>query len=59
MNSNFMVLILKSSNANTVDNFRPNILGNFLYKIISKLIADRVAKISSRIINLVLLKVGI
>lgn len=47
MNSNFLVLIPKTFDAVTVDNLRPIILGNFLYKIIS----DCVAVISFRIIS--------
>ncbi|KAK2647817.1 hypothetical protein Ddye_015306 [Dipteronia dyeriana] len=51
LNSNFLVIISKTPNALLVEQFRPIALGNFLLKIITKIIADRLAKICSRIIS--------
>ena len=49
-NSNMMVLIPKTKDADSIDKFRPIIFGNFVYKIISKILADRLAKIVAHII---------
>ena len=45
LNSNFLVLIPKTPNAILVDQFRPIALGNFLFKVITKIITDRLAEI--------------
>ena len=45
-NSNLMVLIPKTKDVDSIDKFRPIVLGNFVYKIISKILADRLAKIA-------------
>jgi hypothetical protein len=50
-NSNTMVLIPKSSNADVVEQFRPIAMANFKFKIISKIIADRLAIIMPSIIS--------
>ncbi|KAK2649334.1 hypothetical protein Ddye_016823 [Dipteronia dyeriana] len=41
LNSNFIVLIRKIRDSITVDQFRPIMLGNFLFKISSKILANR------------------
>jgi hypothetical protein len=46
-----MVLIPKSSNADVVEQFRPIAMANFKFKIISKIIADRLAIIMPSIIS--------
>ncbi|KAK0585801.1 hypothetical protein LWI29_034129 [Acer saccharum] len=51
LNSNFLVLIPKIPNALLIDQFRPIALGNFLFKVITKIIADRLAEICSHIIS--------
>ena len=44
-NSNNIVLIPKTNNAGSVGDYRPIALANFKFKIISKILADRLAKI--------------
>jgi hypothetical protein len=44
-NSNTIVLIPKVSNANSLNQYRPIALANFKFKILSKIIADRLASI--------------
>ena len=44
-----MILIPKVPGANSVDKFRPIILSNFIFKIITKIIADRLVIIASKI----------
>lgn len=51
MNSNYTVLIRKTLDAVTVDNFRPIMLCNFLYIIIFKIIYDLMVMISFWIIS--------
>ena len=51
LNSNFMVLIPKQESSATLDKFRPIALGNFLFKIITRILADRLNPIASRIIS--------
>lgn len=51
INSKFMVFIPKSLYANMVDGFRPTMLGNFLYKIVTKIIANRVANITLKFLS--------
>lgn len=46
-----MVLIPKTTNADTMDQFRPIAMANFKFKIISKIIADRLAQIMPIIIS--------
>ena len=50
-NGNTMVLIPKTTNADTMDQFRPIVMANFKFKIISKIIADRLAQIMPIIIS--------
>lgn len=44
-NANNIVLIPKTKNAGTVSDYRPIAIANFKFKIISKILADRLAKI--------------
>ena len=50
-NSKFMVLIPKNKAADSLVNFRPIVLGNFFFKIITKILADCLNSIVSRIIS--------
>ncbi|XP_062028868.1 uncharacterized protein LOC133744853 [Rosa rugosa] len=50
-NSNFIVLLPKVEGANLISQFRPIALANFLFKIIQKILADRLGPIASRIIS--------
>ncbi|PNY16800.1 ribonuclease H, partial [Trifolium pratense] len=50
-NSNTLILIPKTSNADSIDQYRPIALANFNFKIISKVLADRLAKIMPTIIS--------
>lgn len=50
-NSNTIVLIPKNSNADTIDQYRPIALANFKFKIISKVLADRLASILPNIVS--------
>jgi hypothetical protein len=50
-NANSLILIPKNPNADTVDQFRPIALTNFKFKIISKVIADRLANILPTIVS--------
>lgn len=52
LNSNLLILIPKVSRADQLDNFRPIALTNFQFKIITKIIADRLGSIASRIISI-------
>lgn len=40
VNNTFIVMIPKSENASSLDQFRQNSLGNFMYKIITKIVAN-------------------
>lgn len=51
LNSNLVVLILKVLGADTVENFRPIALANFQFKIITKVLADRLANLVPKIIS--------
>jgi ribonuclease HI len=50
-NSNIIALLPKSENASTIDQFRPIAMANFKFKIISKIIADRLASILPSLIS--------
>ncbi|XP_055962061.1 uncharacterized protein LOC130015619 [Mercurialis annua] len=50
-NSSFMILIPKIENALTIDKFRPIILSNFLFKIVTKMLASRLGSIASCIVS--------
>ena len=51
MNSGIVALISKSSNAIDVENFRPIAVANFKFKIITKILADRLASIAPKLIS--------
>jgi hypothetical protein len=48
INSTFLTLILKTNNPSTFEDFRPISLCNLCYKMISKIIANRIKPILSR-----------
>lgn len=50
-NSNTIVLIPKNEQADSVEQFRPIALANFKFKIITKILADRLAPIMKSIIS--------
>jgi len=50
-NANTLILIPKIPNADTIDKYRPITLANFKFKIISKVLADRLAKIMPGIVS--------
>jgi len=51
LNSSLIILIPKVPGADKLDNFRPIALANFQFKIITKIIADRLGSITSNIIS--------
>ncbi|XP_019447270.1 PREDICTED: uncharacterized protein LOC109350495 [Lupinus angustifolius] len=51
LNSNNVVLIPKVIGADKMDDFRPIAMANFQFKIISKVLADRLASIAPKIIS--------
>ncbi|KAI9201019.1 hypothetical protein LWI28_016717 [Acer negundo] len=51
LNSSFIVLLPKLRDSISVNQFRPIILSNFLFKIFSKILADRLAWVATRIIS--------
>jgi hypothetical protein len=51
-NSNLIVLIPKTQGAGCMGDFRPIALANFQFKIVTKIVADRLAVITSRIISI-------
>lgn len=51
MNSNVVALIPKFSGADKLDNYRPIALANFKFKIISKVLADRLAAIAPKVVS--------
>jgi len=50
-NANTLILIPKSPNADTRYQYRPIVMANFKFKIISKIIVDRLAKILTGIVS--------
>lgn len=50
LNSNFMVLILKENETNTIDKFQPIVLVNFLFKIITEILVDKLVDASLHIV---------
>lgn len=52
LNFIFLIFIPKSKEANSIDKFFPIVLGIFLFKVITKIISDRLALIASRIVSL-------
>ncbi|XP_019452189.1 PREDICTED: uncharacterized protein LOC109354244 [Lupinus angustifolius] len=51
LNSNNLVLIPKFPSADKIEDFRPIALANFQFKVITKVLADRLAKIAPTIIS--------
>lgn len=51
LNSNLIALIPKFPDADTIENFRPIALANFQFKIISNVLADKLANIAPKIIS--------
>lgn len=52
LNASLLILIPKVPGANKLDNYRPIALANFQFKIITKIIVDRLGLIASRIISI-------
>jgi len=50
MNSNVVSLISKIQGVNSIKDFRPIVVVNFKFKIISKILVDRLAMVASRVI---------
>nr|ABN09154.1 RNA-directed DNA polymerase (Reverse transcriptase) [Medicago truncatula] len=50
-NANTLILIPKTQNADSMDQFRPIAMANFKFKIISKILADRLAQIMPNIVS--------
>jgi len=48
-NANTIILILKTTNADTVDHFIQIVMANFKFKVISKIIVSRPAKVMPEI----------
>jgi hypothetical protein len=51
LNSNLVVLIPKQTGADKIDQFRPLALANFQFKLISKILANRLSLIAPKIIS--------
>jgi hypothetical protein len=51
LNSILLILIPKTPGADTIENFRPIALANFQFKIITKILADRLSQIAPTIIS--------
>ncbi|KAK3229625.1 hypothetical protein Dsin_001506 [Dipteronia sinensis] len=51
LNSSFIVLLLKLKDSISIDQFRLTVLSNFLFKISSKILADRLSRIAARIVS--------
>ncbi|KAK6149326.1 hypothetical protein DH2020_016851 [Rehmannia glutinosa] len=47
LNASFMELIPKTKDANVIENFRPIVMSNFIFKIITKILATRLGLIVS------------
>ena len=52
INSNMIVLIPKIPGSKSMGDYRPIALANFQFKIVTKIVADRLASITSRIISI-------
>ncbi|PNX99831.1 ribonuclease H, partial [Trifolium pratense] len=50
-NSNIIALLPKTPNASSIDQYRPIAMANFKFKVISKIIADRLASILPSIVS--------
>lgn len=51
LDSNVVVLILKVNGAERIDQYRPIALANFQFKIITKMLADRLPQMAPKIIS--------
>lgn len=51
LNSNIITLIPKVPEAERIEQYRPIAMANFIFKIISKVLADRLASIAPKIIT--------
>ena len=51
MNANVISLIPKIHEATSIKDFRPIAMANFRFKIISKILVDRLASIAARIVS--------
>ncbi|KAJ8485323.1 hypothetical protein OPV22_017808 [Ensete ventricosum] len=51
MNCTFISLVPKNDGADSLENYRPISLCNFIYKVISKLLADRLQKVMNKVIS--------
>ena len=51
MNSNVVSLIPKIQDVDSIKDYRPIVVANFKFKIISKILADRLALVAARIIS--------
>lgn len=52
LNFNFLILLLKSLDVDSIDKFRVIVMGNLLFKVVMKILADRSALIASRAISI-------
>lgn len=50
-NVSFIVLILKTRDGTTIDKFQPIALTNFKFKIITKILADKIASVMPHLIS--------
>ena len=51
LNSNFLTLLPKIPNADSLSNFRPIALANFFFKVIPKILSERLALIAPKLIT--------
>ena len=51
MNSSFVTLIPKGTDVTRVEDYRPIVLGNFLYKVVTKILANRLGVILAKVIS--------
>jgi hypothetical protein len=51
LNSNLLILLPKVPGADRLDNFRPIALANFQFKVITKILADRLGPIAATIVS--------
>ena len=51
LNSYFIVVLPKIRDSLTVDQFCPIMLDNFLFKVSSKILANRLAQVAARIVS--------
>ena len=51
LNSNLLFLIPRVEGPSTIDKFWPIVLSNFLFKIVTKILVDRLAIIAGKIVS--------